>query len=591
MLEFLLKHSPVVFSEGDISFRLFPSLIVLLGIVSLFGVLLWLLYRKTTLQLNQTFKGFLIGLKFLAILLLLLMLLEPVVTVSKVVPRKSSLVVLVDDSKSMSIADADGVSRSAFTKRLLGTADNRGLLRQLKENFKIQLYKFSSEIGHLQETEHLTADGDATDLARGLGFATEIADQGAVSGVVLLTDGVNNSDEDPLELAAVMKNNGLPVFVVGVGSEDSKDLELSKVAANHSVIENSVVELSALIKNKNFARKKVELELREDGHLVKKQLVDLQGTATRTALKFSPQKNGFLHYSLTVVGDEDESIKQNNQKSFLIDNRNKTARVLYVEGYPRTEFKFIRRAVDGDPSIQLVSLLRTGAEKFYRQGIANQQELKNGYPSNKKELFEYDAIIFGSIEAEFFTTKQLEQTLDFVSQRGGGFLMIGGSQAFGQGNYSNTPIEKLLPVELPFHNRNSQPLPATFRNKFKLSLTPEGYRNPILQLASTESENRALWEKLPDLEGYNPLGRAKPGATVLAVHPLSEGGNPKIILAQQRFGRGRSMVFSTSSSWLWQMGMSFEDMSHERFWRQVLRWLALDSPEPIECHLDKETYV
>lgn len=169
--------------------------------------------------------------------------------------------------------------------------------------------------------------------------------------------------------------------------------------------------------------------------------------------------------------------------------------------------------------------------------------------------------------------------------------MLGGAQSFAQGNYYGTPIEKLLPVELPSHNGVANQGLATFRDKFKPLLTPDGLHHPMLQLSSVESENSTMWEKLPDLVGYNPLGRAKPGATVLATHPLSEPDNPKIILAIQRYGRGRTMAFATSSSWNWQMEMPHEDMSHERFWRQVLRWLALSSPKPLELNLDKETYV
>ncbi|MCG8605950.1 glutamine amidotransferase, partial [bacterium] len=317
----------------------------------------------------------------------------------------------------------------------------------------------------------------------------------------------------------------------------------------------------------------------------------LKGSATRVIMKFSPQKRGFGRYTLTAIANEEESITENNSKSFLIDNRSKKARVLYVEGYPRYDFKFIRRAMDGDESVELVSLLRTGTDKFYRQGIKDQNELKDGYPSTKKDLFQYDAIIFGSIEADFFTKKQLENTLEFVSERGGGFLMLGGAHSLGQGGYGGTVIEKVLPVELPISTSSSRISPATFSDRFKLVLTPDGLKNPILQLAAVQSENAAFWDKFPDLEGYNQLGRAKPGATVLAVHPLSEIDNPTIIMSQQRFGRGRSMVFATSSSWIWQMGMHHQDMSHERFWRQTLRWLSLASPSHLEGHLDKEMYI
>ncbi|MFQ5648647.1 MAG: VWA domain-containing protein [bacterium] len=593
MFEFLFKYSPVVFSEGTISFNFTPSAAFMTFVVCAFATCLWVVYRRTTLEVSQVLKWVLITLKFTAIAVLLLLVLEPIVTVSKVMPRKSSLVVLVDDSKSMSIKDVKGNrSRKDFVQNLLGEQARPGLMDELEKNFKLQVYRFASEVDHLQKTGELAAQGEATDLAKSLNLATEIGKHNAVSGVVLVTDGVNHSDQDPLEIAALMKNKNLPVFVVGVGSEKTRDIELAKVAANHSVIENSVVEVSALIKNKSFAEQEVELELLEDGRLLKKQTVRLKGSATHVSLKFSPQKQGFVRYSLEVVARENEFITDNNSKSFIIDNRSRKARVLYLEGHPRAEFKFIRRALDGDESIELVSLLRTGRpDKFYRQGVKNQQELKDGYPLSKAELFEYDAIIFGSMEREFFKDEQLENTVAFVSQRGGGFLMLGGSQSFAQGGYTNSVIEKLLPVELPYQNGSTALAPATFHDKYRLLLTSEGYRNPILRLSADESQNHAIWDELTELEGYNPLGRAKPGATILAVHPLSEPDNPKIILAQQRFGRGRSMIFATSSSWLWQMGMPHQDMSHERFWRQVLRWLALSSPEPIESHTDNATYI
>ncbi|MFQ5822818.1 MAG: glutamine amidotransferase [bacterium] len=592
MFEFLLKYSPVVFSEGKIAYKFLPSIFALLGTIVVFLIVLWLIYRETTLRINRFFKGSLLGLKFIAIAILLAVLLEPVINVSTIIPRKSSLILLVDDSKSMTIKDAQGqITREQFVTNLLGKNTKPGLLEKLRKNFKIQLYKFSSEVESLKDAENISAQGVSTQLAKSLNFAHEYGAHGATAAVVLFTDGADNGEEDPLEAAALLQNSNLPIYVVGVGSVNFQDIELSKVVANQSVIENSVVEVSALIKNKSFENQTVELELKEGSLPVKKQTVQLQGTGTRTSIKFSPQNKGFVHYTLNLIPQENEFIKENNIKSFLIDNRNKRARILYIEGYPRTEFKYLRRALDGDESIELISLLRTGPDKFYRQGIKNQNELKDGYPKTKKELFEYEAIIFGSIESEFFSEKELENTLDFVSQRGGGFLMLGGGYSFAQGGYQVTPIEKLLPVVLPFQNGLATQIPASFREKFKLALTPEGLHHPILQLSSVESENKSMWEKLPELVGYNPLGRAKPGATVLALHPLSKLENPKIILALQRYGKGRTMIFANSSSWHWQMGMHHDDRSHERFWRQMLRWLALSSPKPVELNLDKEIYI
>lgn len=591
MFEFLLKYSPVVYSEGEILFRWLPSLPVLIGVVVAVVVILWLVYRKTTLALNRVLKVVLMALKVLAILLLCLMVFEPVISVSTVVPQKSSVLILADDSRSMSIRDAaQNRSRGDIVARLLAT-QTEGFLADLQNNFRLHIYKFNADVALMSGPEDLGARGPKTDLGRSLNFAAEMAEHGDVSGIILLTDGVDNGGDDPLEAAALLGSRNVPVYTVGVGSRILEDIELAKVAANHSVVENAVVQVSALIKSGDARERTVELELREGNNILKRQTVALSGTATRAVVRFSPQKQGIARYTLTVPPGANEVITQNNTRTFLIDNRNRRARILYVEGYPRAEFKYLRRAVDGDPNIELVSLLRTGPEKFYRQGIQNRNELKDGYPKTRRDLFRYQAVIFGSMEADFFSPEELENTVAFVSERGGGFLMIGGSQAFSQGGYQHTPIARMLPVQLPQQEYQVRQWSATFRDRFKLMLTPQGWQHPVLQLLPSEAENRRLWERLPELEGYNTLGRAKPGATVLAVHPLSEIDNAKIILALQRFGKGRSMAFAASSSWLWQMSMPHTDMSHERFWRQVLRWLALSAPEPIELTLDKETYV
>ena len=592
MLEFLLKYSPVVIQEGKFAFRNFPPVIILIAVATVLAIVLWTSYRKTTLQLSRPFKTTLMILKSAVIGLLLVALLEPVLTVTTVVPQKSSLVVLVDDSRSMSIKDAQSqVSRLSYAANLLGNPARPGLLADLGKNFKLQTFRFSSEVEFLRDANSTTGQGAVSDLGKSLGFAADLTDQSAVAGVVLLTDGADNGEADPLETAALLKNKNAPVYVVGIGSDLAEDIEISKVTANPSAIENSVVEISAIVKNKNLNNKPVELELREEGAIVKKQTEELKGATTRVTMKFSPTKRGFVRYTLNAVAKENETIKENNSKSFLIDNRSRSARILYVEGYPRAEFKYLRRALHGDENLELVSLLRTGADKFYRQGIKHQDELQDGYPKSRNELFKYDAIIFGSVEAGFFSKDELENTLEFVAQRGGGFLMLGGFISFSQGGYANTAIEKLLPAELPYQSSSMLSADLTFKDKFKLVLTPEGVAHPIMQLSTLESDNATLWQNLPELEGYNPLGRAKPGATILAVHPLSEYQDPKIILALQRYGSGRSMAFATSSSWHWQMSMPHADMSHERFWRQLLRWLALSSPKPLEAHPDKESYV
>jgi len=265
--------------------------------------------------------------------------------------------------------------------------------------------------------------------------------------------------------------------------------------------------------------------------------------------------------------------------------------VLYIEGHPRNEYKFIRRAVDGDKSLRLVTYLKTGPHKFLRQGIDSPRELAAGFPQNKAELYQYEAMVLGDIPKSFFTADQLAMIREFISERGGGFLMLGGSTALEE-NFAGSPIADVLPVALmrpallPAHLRQ-----GTAAEKFNLQLTAEGEHSPLLRLAFNSATNRQQWEKLPQLQGINVTGPAKPGATVLAVHPtLNLGGEALPVIAIERYGRGRSMVIATASTWRWQMLLPHEDLSHERFWRQVLRWLAAASPTPLELSLDQASY-
>ncbi len=601
MFEFLFKFSPVVYREGAWAFRQEVAAGWLLAVAAgLFLVTVWL-YRKPASPVSPAVKRLLLGTKFLAMLLLLGVLLEPYVSVTTVVPKKSAVLLLVDDSRSMSIRDeTDGNSRVEKVKQWLGIQEENGLWSKLNRNFQVLSYRFSGEVRALNNVADLTARGEMTDIARALEFARKQAQIHPISAVILVTDGAHaprsgfdTNDgviSDPLQASATLQNAGIPVFPVGVGSEIRQDVQLTKISVKKSVVEDDFVEMSALIVAKQPDGRRVTLQLLEDDRVMKTKEVTLSQKYTKVNFSFKPTRKGFLKYVAAVVPLKDELITTNNARSFLVKNEERVARILYIESLHPSEFKFIKRALDLDNTIQLVSMVRTGPDKFYRQGIAHPKELADGFPSTASDLFEYKALIIGSIEASFFTEKQLRLIKDFVSKRGGGLLMLGGPRAFTNGGWDKTSLTELLPVELI----SSQELDAADSHlrysPFQLKLTPEGLRSPMLQLALDPEENRLLWESMPDLRSYNALGRPKPGATVLAVHPLSQPDRPKVIMAQQRYGRGRTMVLATSTTWRWQMRLPSDDMRHEKFWRQITRWLALSAPSPVEVTLDKDTF-
>lgn len=596
MFDFLFKYSPVVYQQGQWIFRAMPALITLVILAAIALITTLLLYRRTTTPVRPVWHVMLILLRVLAIAVVIFCLLEPVLSVSTVVPRKSSVLVLVDDSESMSIAD--GVSGNQRTTRLqqvanwLGDATNENsALPRLQKNFRVETFRFSSAVEPLAGAKDLRGKGQSTNLAAALEFAGKQARQDALAGVVLVTDGVASSGADPLQVSRDLIGLQVPIFTVGAGAKIANDLQVAKVEATRSALEKARVEVTAMLQARGHAGETVAVELREGEKVIQRQSVTLGERGARVAFQFAPDRKGFVKYTIAAPAVRNESVTANNAMSFLIDSRDRTARILYVEELHPWEFKFLSRALEGDPALQLTALLKTGPEKYLRLGLRNASELRDGFPTKREELFGYQAIVIGSMPATFFSPAQLALIRAFVAERGGGFMMLGGMRALSQGGYSNTAVDELLPVQLlPPPDTDGRAFPPQLQEEFRFTPTPEGLASPLLQLETDPLVNRQRWENLPLLQGYNPLGPAKPGASILAVHPMHQPGAPRILLATQRFGHGRTGVLGTSTTWRWQMHLDHRDMTHERFWRQLLRWLSLQSPEPVRITLERESF-
>jgi hypothetical protein len=329
-------------------------------------------------------------------------------------------------------------------------------------------------------------------------------------------------------------------------------------------------------------------------------ILDAGDIAQRFELELEPEREEAIVYELTaqVIGDSgvvSETVEQNNRYQFLVDNTPKPALdILFIEGHPRNEYKFIQRAIRGDESLRLATYLRTGPEKFYRQGIESPTELSGGFPDSRDELFDYEAVILGDIEQEFFSSEQLQLLDDFVAERGGGLLLSGRVDE----GFIGTPLADIAPLSLVAEAFLPAPLQGGIRRGdhptgalYSPSLTAAGRVSPLLRLMSEERANQALWSNLPQLQGVYVTGRAKPGATVLLEHPtLTYQNQPLPIIASQRYGSGRSMSIATASTWRWQMMLPAEDQSQERLWRQLLRWLAVSAADRVTLNFDREFY-
>ena len=601
-----MKYPIDVFREGDFSFGVpIPGLLIFMLMVGLVAATIWA-YRSAKGRTGRFFHGFLIVLRTLVLCFLAFCLLKPFLTIYQNNPDDSYLLVMVDRSKSMQITDSeDGTSRLEQANRLLfgeNPAEGGGLIDKLNTNqFKTRLFAFDTDTKRIPDEVLTDAEGENTNIPNAVTEALEDMQGVPLSGIVLFTDGVDRSGIDIQKPAMQARERKVPIHTVGIGSETGiADIELVKVDVPRTAEEDFPVEISATVKRTDNTQKKATLQLIENGRVLKTLPITLNNETVRIPLKFTPRQPGTQKYEVQVLPEVDEAIPQNNTKTFILKvTPTKRVKILFVSR-PYWGFKFIKRALQDDPNIVLTDRYITSEQSFGgTQGGAD--EKFDFYPESKEILFNFDAIIFGNINASNFTEKQLEDTVEFVRTRGGGFLMLGGTQSLGNSDmaksYLNTPIAELLPVELELGDPpekvplNLAPSEVPTPKMFKFKLTTEGKTDPLMELVDNATENLQRWDKMPELYGYSKVKRAKAGATILAEHPTdkNEFGN-RILMATHNYNAGRVMVFTPNDSYRWQTGLDSKDDSNERFWRQVAKWLTTAPQSSIKLDIPKTEY-
>ncbi len=583
-------------SDGSLSFAYGVTPYVFALLVLLIIAAVWASYYKTTRPLSSNWKAAFITLRSAVLVLLLFCLLRPVVTTTQVSPQETYLAVLVDNSQSMAVADMSG-DRTRM-EAVQNEFVQGGVLEDLSESFQLRTFSFDKQTRRIASLDEGAEAGTASSIDQALAYVEDQLNGLPLGGVVLISDGADNSNVDPAIRAQGFGDRQIPIFTVGVGQDQiPRDIGIVDVSAAETILEGSVFNVQVALNHQGYEGQQVLLSVMDEDTLVTSETITLgaEGVTRRYELELSPERPELIVYELQVELQQDEIIPENNNYRFLLDNTPKTPLdVLYIEGHPRNEYKFIRRAVEQDESLRLATYLQTGPEKFYRQGIKSPTELSSGFPVSKEDLYEYEALILGDIEESFFNADQLQMIEDFVAERGGGFLKSG---MIDEG-FINTPIADLLPVTLVEENF----LPGHLRGGIRRGdhptgelyfprLTRDGEFSQLLRLAGDDNQNRSLWGQLPQLQGVYVTGRIKPGATVLMEHPSLQYQNQALpIIVQQRYGSGRSMAITTASTWRWQMMMPSEDQSQETLWRQLLRWLAVSAPQRISIDFDREFY-
>jgi uncharacterized membrane protein len=581
LIELLFKYRPVVFERGHVVFGASGAaraLAIALGIAAIIAVAS---YTRARVRGTERDRVILAAMRALILALLLLALLDPALLVASAVPQRNVVGVLVDDSRSMQVADVEGRTRADVVHSLLD-GDNGTLARALSEKFIVRIFRTSGDGGQVASVGNLAFDGTSTRLAPALEGTRQELEGIPLAGLVLVSDGADNGSAGTLdETLRSLRARGVRVSTVGVGRERfAKDIEVSRVDAPRSVLQGAALIVNVDVAQRGFGGRTVQLVVEDSGRIVGTQDVTLppDGDVTAVRVRIPAATPGARLFTVRIAPQPGEMVTENNSQSALVAVRDARARILYVEGEPRFDVKFLHMAVDDDRNLQLVTLVRTAKDRFFRMSIDDSLELVTGFPRTREELFAYRGIVLGSIEASAFTLDQLRMIADFVSERGGGLLVLGGRKAFAEGGYAGTPVADVLPVTLPSVDEGKPVF-----HEVKVALTPAGAIHPATQIAPGDSASAARWKTMPVVTSVNRITRGKPGATTLLTGSAPNGGEASIVMAYQRYGRGKAIAFPIQDSWLWQMDatMPVGDATYRTFWRQTLRWLVSDAPERV----------
>ena len=593
VVEFLLKYRPAAFARGTLAYDPVLPIRVVLAIAAVTMALALFAIARTGRGIGAGTRITLGSLRLGIVALLAWCLCRPVLVVAESLAQRNVVAVLVDDSRSMRIADVNGAPRSATIRTLAGGADS-ALLRALSARYQVRVYR-TSGAGRVPNVAALAFDGTRTRLLSAISRVEDDLASTPLSGVVVLSDGAENAgagDGAPslTDQLATLRARGVPVYTVGIGSTRfARDIEISALVFPRQALRNASVLLDAVVTQRGYGGTSLPIVVEDSGRTVATATIALSRNveSTPVRLRVPTPEPGARLLTVRVPVQPGELIAENNTRRAVLTVRDRREKVLYVEGEPRPEVKFARRAVDGDRQLQLVTLLRSAKDKYLRLGVDDSLELVSGFPTTRAQLFNYRAIVLGSIEASFFTGDQLRMIGDFVSERGGGLLLLGGRAAFAEGGYVGTPIADASPVEMEVSTRSEDQrlVPVT------AVPTADGLRHPALQVAPSDSLVAQRWRTLPPLTTVNLLSRAKPAATVLLQGRESDRGLMRPLLVSQRYGRGRAMAFGAQDDWLWQMhaDIAVDDSTHELLWRQMLRWLVNDVPDRVETVLNDES--
>jgi uncharacterized membrane protein len=563
------------------------------------------------------------GIRALLVAFVLMLLNRPVLVNIDTRTEPSVLAVLVDDTASMKIPDVNGDGKTtrldAARNLLLASSDD--VLRKLEKIHTLRFYKFDSNATPIGPTQpialkqqkddpaaaeynaqlvgalrNLKPEGQSTQVVQSLLTVLDDLQGQRLAGVVVMSDGRETPRPADEALINTLKEHRVRVYPVAIGGEKSPpNVYLTSVEPLDVAFKDDIVAVKVTLGATGFPKgqavrvaltdKKTGLPLVGPDDRPAEKIVDLPGdrTPVNAEILFKPKDLGILNIEVAADKQPGELDYTDNVLPASVEVVDSSINVLYVDGYPRWEYRYIKNGMIRDSTVNISCLLTSADVGFVQEGDppvppdgADRGKKFPGpitrFPESIEELMPYDVVLFGDVDPRQFTDRQLQLVADFVSKRGGGFGMIAGPR-WAPIAYRNSPLDVVLPVNI---SRAQQDDPtATITEGFRPVLTPPGAASTIFRFFADDAANmKFLKEDLQPVFWYS-RGITRKGITqVYAEHPFDIGpdGQKAPLLAVGRYGAGRTLFSAFDDSWRWRFYTG--ESVFNTYWVQQLRYLA-----------------
>lgn len=540
----------------------------------------------------------------LALLILVFIIAMPAAKIRYTKTYRPTMLMLVDTSRSMGVADkrvttealaeaarildglpfdkdvaedtvrqylekAPGISRLDLVKALFEHPDI-DLLGRAGERFDVRFFSFDQGLapeGGAEDAAAWLAGREAEGAASRIGSAISEAVSRYtglhIAGVMVFSDFGWVDGEDPVRVAASLAKDGIPVYPVPIGMPAAPDAMISEIIAPEAVFQGDPVTLRVRVQSRGLDGRSSTLKLKIDGVEAQTESLVFEDGAQFVEMRIQPkQSSGALQLDFELDGTSADSNLKNNARQHRLRIIEEKIKVLYVEGMPRWEFRYLRWVLLRNPHLKTRFLMTQGDPELPKLS----PHFMARFPKDVRNIFEYDLIILGDVSSKYFKPGQLELLEEQIRVHGGSLIMLAGPLA-APASYRNTPIARVLPVTIGAGK------PRVVANNQFPRLPEEDVHSPITVLHDAADVNQRIWSKVQPMGRLPALDSAKPSANVLLHLPGKMGGVDYPVVSWHNYGKGKCMF--VASDRLWRLRLETGDAHHGRFWGQAIQFLAM----------------